>query len=123
MIEGIEGLVVVKILLPSGSFLRLTICNMCIWWIGNLIGFYYREEVKGGMVFLIIRGVPAVLFIEGSSFQGVLIRGVPAVLFIEVSSFQGVLIRGVPAVLFIEVSSFQGVLIRGVPALLFIELS
>ena len=28
-----------------------------------------------------------------SSFQGVLIRGVPAVLFIEVSSFQGVLIR------------------------------
>ena len=49
-----------------------------------------------------------------SSFQGVLIRGVPAVLFIEVSSFQGVLIRGAPAVLFIEVSSFQGVLIRGV---------
>ena len=49
-----------------------------------------------------------------SSFQGVLIRGVPAVLFIEVSSFQGVLIRGVPTVLFIEVSSFQGVLIRGV---------
>ena len=37
-----------------------------------------------------------VLFIEESSFQGVLIRGVPAVLFIEVSSFQGVLIRGVP---------------------------
>ena len=35
------------------------------------------------------------------------------VLFIEVSSFQGVLIRGVPAVQFIEVSSFQGVLIRG----------
>ena len=33
-----------------------------------------------------------------------------SVLFIEVSSFQGVLIRGVPAVLFIEVSSFQGVL-------------
>ena len=33
-----------------------------------------------------------------SSFQGVLIRGVPAVLFIEVSSFQVVLIRGVPAV-------------------------
>ena len=32
------------------------------------------------------------------------------VLFIEVSSFQGVLIRGVPAVLLIEVSSFQGVL-------------
>ena len=27
-----------------------------------------------------------------SSFQGVLIRGVPAVLFIEVSSFQGVLV-------------------------------
>ena len=53
-----------------------------------------------------------VLFMEVSSFQGVLIRGVPAVLFIEVSSFQGVLIRGVPAVLFIEVSSFQGVLIR-----------
>ena len=50
--------------------------------------------------------------------QGVLIRGVPAVLFIEVSSFQGVLIRGVLAVLFIEVSSFQGVLIRGVPVLL-----
>ena len=44
--------------------------------------------------------------------QGVLIRGVPAVLFIEVSSLQGVLIRGVPAVLFIEVSSLQGVLIR-----------
>ena len=64
---------------------------------------------------VLIRGVPAVLFIEVSSFQGVLIRGVPAVLFIEVSSFQGVLIRGVPAVLFIEVSSFQGVLIRGVP--------
>ena len=39
---------------------------------------------------------------------GVLIRGVPAVLFVEVSSFQGVLIRGVPAVLFVEVSSFQG---------------
>ena len=57
----------------------------------------------------------SLLFIEVSSFQGVLIRGVPAVLFIEVSSFQGVLIRGVPAVLFIEVSSFQGVLIRGVP--------
>ena len=63
---------------------------------------------------VLIRGVPAVLFIDVSSFQGVLIRGVPAVLFIEVSSFQGVLIRGVPAVLFIEVSSFQGVLIRGV---------
>ena len=47
-----------------------------------------------------------------SSFQSVLIKGVPAVLFIEVSSFQGVLIRGVPAVLFIEVSSFQGVLIN-----------
>ena len=29
------------------------------------------------------------------------------VLFIEVSSFQGVLIRGVPAVLFIEVSHFR----------------
>ena len=58
--------------------------------------------------------VKVVLFIEVSSFQGVLIRGVPAVLFIEVSSFQGVLISGVPAVLFIEVSSFQGVLIRGV---------
>ena len=64
---------------------------------------------------VLIRGVPAVLFVEVSSFQGVLIRGVPAVLFIEVSSFQGVLIRGVPAVLFVEVSSFQGVLIRGVP--------
>ena len=72
---------------------------------------------------VLIRGVPAVLFIEVSSFQGVLIRGVPAVLCIEVSSFQGVLIRGVPAVLFIEVSSFQGVLIRGVPAVLFIEVS
>ena len=47
------------------------------------------------------------MFIEVSSFQGVLIRGDPAVLFIEVSSFQGVLIRGVPAVLFIEVSSFR----------------
>ena len=61
---------------------------------------------------VLIRGVPAVLFIEVSSFQGVLIRGVPAVLFIEVSSFRGVLIRGVPAVLFNEVSSFQGVQIR-----------
>ena len=55
-----------------------------------------------------------------SSFQRVLIRRVPAVLFIEVSSFQGVLIRGV---LFIEVSSFQGVLIRGVSAVLFFEVS
>ena len=54
----------------------------------------------------LIRGVLAVLFIEVSSFQGVLIRGAPAVLFIEVSSFQGVLIRGVPAVLFIEGSLF-----------------
>ena len=45
-----------------------------------------------------------------------------SVLFIEVSSFQGVLIRGVPGVLFIEVSSFQGVLIRGVPAVLFIAM-
>ena len=58
-----------------------------------------------------------VLFIEVTSFQGVLIRGVPAVLFIEVSSFQGVLIRGVPAVLFIEVSSFHGVLIREAPTI------
>ena len=71
---------------------------------------------------VLIRGVkvPAVLVF---SFHGVLIRGVPAVLFIEVSSFQGVLIRGVPAVLFIEVSLFQGVLIRGVSAVLFIEVS
>ena len=53
-------------------------------------------------------------------FQGVLIRGVPAVLFIEVPSFQGVLIRGITAVLFIEVSSFQGVLIRGVPVFRYI---
>ena len=65
----------------------------------------------------------AVLYIEVSSFQGVLIRGAPAVLLIEVSSFQGVLIRGFPAVLFIKVSSFQGVLIRGVPAVLFIKVS
>ena len=65
---------------------------------------------------ILLRGVPAVLFIEVSSFHGVLIIGVPAVLFIEVSSFHGVQIRGVPAVLFIEVSSFHGVQIRGVPA-------
>ena len=50
-------------------------------------------ERKGGweMVYLIT----GVLFIEVSSFQGVIIRGVLAVLFIEVSSFHGVLIRGV----------------------------
>ena len=58
-----------------------------------------------------------------SSFHGVQTRGVPAVLFIEVSSFNGV-IRGVPDVLFIEVFSFHGVLIREVPAVvLFIEVS
>ena len=58
---------------------------------------------------ILLRGVPAVLFIGVSSFHGVQIRGVPAVLFIEVSSFHGIQIRGVPAVLFIEVSSFQGI--------------
>ena len=50
-----------------------------------------------------------VLFIEVSSFQGVLIRGVPAVLFIEVSSFQRVLIRGVPAVSLSLQSSFPSI--------------
>ena len=48
-----------------------------------------------------------VLFIEVSSFQGVLIRGVPAVLFIENSSFQGVLIREVPAVLLLRCPHFR----------------
>ena len=48
---------------------------------------------------------------EVSCFQGLKVHkhgiwGSESVLFIEVSSFQGVLIRGVPAVLFIEVSSF-----------------
>ena len=33
--------------------------------------------------------------LSGALFQGVLIRGVPAVLFIEVSSFQGVLTLGI----------------------------
>ena len=47
----------------------------------------------------------AVLYIEVSSFQGVLIRGASTVLYIKVSSFQGVLMRRVPAVLFIDVSS------------------
>ena len=104
------------------------------WWVYLDEGTTSNTDVlrmEGSVLFIevssfqgvLIRGVPAVLFIEVSSFQGVLIRGAPAVLFIEVSSFQGVLIRGVPAVLFIEVSSFQGVLIRGVPAVLFIEVS
>ena len=57
------------------------------------------DLIYTNMVFGAAKGV---LFIEVSSFQGVLIRGVPAVLFIEVSSFQGVLIRGVPTVLFID---------------------
>ena len=35
----------------------------------------------------------------GGKKQCPIVRGVPAVIFIEVSSFQGVLIRGVPAVL------------------------
>ena len=64
-------------------------------------------------------GPASVLISEVSWFQGLnftmVIGTAWSVLFIEVSSFQGVLIRGVPAVLFIEVSSFQGVLIRGVP--------
>ena len=56
-------------------------------WYGNVVSMY------------------AVLYIEVSSFQGVLIRGAPTVLYIKVSSFQGVLMRRVPAVLFIDVSS------------------
>ena len=78
-------------------------------YVGQSISICNKEYSKQGVL---IRGVPAVLFIEVSSFQGVLIRGVPVVLFIEVSSFQGVLIRGVPAVLFIKVPSFHGVSIN-----------
>ena len=47
-----------------------------------------QRKGEGGWYSLLFEGFVAVLFIEVSSFQGVLIRGVPAVLFIEVSSFR-----------------------------------
>ena len=72
--------------------------------------------VMSGMIYL---SLPPFPFLPPSlSLPPFFSSSLPDVLFIEVSSFQGVLIRGVPAVLFIEVSSFQGILIRGVPAIL-----